>query len=166
MSLATPETVQKLQRTLYLKAKREPTYRFYALYDKVFRVDVLAHAYALARANEGALGVDGIDSRTLRRTGESDSCGATMRTSGEARPARCRAAGDDPQGKRRGAPLGIPTVRDRVVQAAMKLVLEPIFEPDFTDNATVIDRVAVRWMRFEKSTRDWRPGTSTWWTPT
>ena len=58
MGLATPERIQKLQRKLYLKAKQEPTYRFYALYDKVCRTDVLAHAYALSKANGGAPGVD------------------------------------------------------------------------------------------------------------
>jgi RNA-directed DNA polymerase len=58
MSLATPESIQMLQRKLYLKAKQEPTYRFYALYDKVSRQDILAHAYQLAKANGGAAGVD------------------------------------------------------------------------------------------------------------
>jgi RNA-directed DNA polymerase len=58
MSLATPPTIQELQRKLYLKAKQEPTYRFYALYDKVYRGDILVHAYHLAKANGGAAGVD------------------------------------------------------------------------------------------------------------
>ena len=58
MSLATPEKIQTLQRKLYLKAKREPTFRFYSLYDKACRSDVLAHAYALVKANDGAPGVD------------------------------------------------------------------------------------------------------------
>ena len=61
MSLLTPETIRELQRKLYLKAKQEPTYRFYALYDKVYRPDILRHAYRLAKANGGAAGVDGRD---------------------------------------------------------------------------------------------------------
>ena len=60
MSLVTPEKIQTLQRKLYLKAEREPNYRFYALYDKVYRPDILAHAYALAKANRGVPGADGV----------------------------------------------------------------------------------------------------------
>jgi RNA-directed DNA polymerase len=59
MSLATPEKIRSLQRKLYLKAKAEPGFRFYLLYDKIYRADILEHAYALARANGGAAGVDG-----------------------------------------------------------------------------------------------------------
>jgi RNA-directed DNA polymerase len=95
MSLATPEKIRGLQRKLYRKAKAEPAFRFYGLYDKICGKDILRHAYKLARSNAGGPGVDGM---TLR-------------------------------------PLGIPTIRDRVVQTAAKLALEPIFEADFEDNA-------------------------------
>ena len=136
MSLATPETVQTLQRTLYLKAKREPTYRFYALYDKVFRADVLAHAYALTRVNRGAAGVDGIRHEDIEEYGRERFL-AELRCELQEKRYRPDAVLRVMIPKASGGerPLGIPTVKDRVVQAAVKLVLEPIFEPDFTDNA-------------------------------
>ena len=136
MSLATPETVQTLQRTLCLKAKREPTYRFYALYDKVHRADVLAHAYALTRANRGASGVDGIRHEDIEAYGRERFL-AELRCELQEKRYRPEAVLRVMIPKASGGerPLGIPTVKDRVVQAAVKLVLEPIFEPDFTDNA-------------------------------
>ena len=136
MSLATPKRIQELQRKLYLKAKREPTYRFYSLYDKIWRTDVLAYAYALSRANGGAPGVDG---QTFEQIEERSRGQFLRQRQEELRERRYR-----PEGVRRvmipkvdggERPLGIPTVRDRVVQTAVKLVLEPIYEADFTDNA-------------------------------
>jgi RNA-directed DNA polymerase len=136
MSLETPEKIRTLQRKLYCKAKAEPAFRFYLLYDKICREDILRHAYALARANAGAPGVDGISFVKIEALGvedwlaglREDLVAKTYRPS----PVR-RVMIPKPGGGER--PLGIPTIRDRVVQSAAKLVLEPIFEADFEDNA-------------------------------
>src|ERR1700740_2189008 len=136
MSLETPIKIRMLQRKLYQKAKGEPSYRFYLLYDKIYREDILAHAYALAKSNQGAPGVDGqsfwgIESRGLEEW-----------LSGIRKDLRARTY--QPQAVRRvmipkpgggERPLGIPTIRDRVVQTAAKLILEPIFEADFDPDA-------------------------------
>jgi RNA-directed DNA polymerase len=131
MSLTTPESIRSLQRKLYCKAKAEPAYRFYLLYDKIHRTDILAHAYALARANAGAPGVDGMTFAAVEAVGlgewladiRKDLVAKTYRTA----PVR-RVMIPKPGGGER--PLGIPAIRDRVVQTAAKLVLEPIFEAD------------------------------------
>ena len=136
MSLATPEKIRTLQRKLYRKAKTEPAFRFYLLYDKIYREDILCHAYALARANAGAPGVDGMTFAAIEALGL-DGWLAGLREeliSKTYRPdAVRRVMIPKPDGGER--PLGIPTIRDRVVQTAAKLVLEPIFEADFEDNA-------------------------------
>jgi RNA-directed DNA polymerase len=131
MSLETPEAIRTLQRKLYGKAKAEPAFRFYLLYDKVWRADILKHAYDLARANKGAPGVDGETFEGIEAAGLED----WLRRLGEElhrKTYRCQAVRrvmiPKPGGGER--PLGIPTIRDRVVQAAAKLVLEPIFEAD------------------------------------
>src|SRR5271166_107773 len=136
MSLETPEKIRIFQRKLYCKAKAEPSYRFYLLYDKICREDILCHAYRLARANAGAPGVDGVT--FVRIEAESlDAWLASLReelVSKTYRPAPVRRVMiPKPGGGER--PLGIPTIRDRVVQTAAKLVLEPIFEADFEDGA-------------------------------
>jgi RNA-directed DNA polymerase len=131
MSLRTPETIRRLQRKLYLKAKAEPAFRFYLLYDKIHREDVLRHAWALARANGGAPGVDGIDFAMIEAAGlEGWLAGLREELAAKTyRPAPVRRVMiPKPGGGER--PLGIPTIRDRVVQSAAKLVLEPIFEAD------------------------------------
>ena len=131
MSLQTPEAIRTLQRKLYGKAKSEPGYRFYLLYDKIWRPDILRHAYNLARANKGAPGVDGETFGAIEAAGE-ESWLARLGEELRAKTYRCQAVRrvmiPKPGGGER--PLGIPTVRDRVVQTAAKLVLEPIFEAD------------------------------------
>ena len=137
MSLTTPDQIRTLQRALYVKAKQEPTRRFHFLYDKVWRADILAHAYALSRANGGAPGVDGetfghIDEYGVERW--LDELREEIRTGGyTAQPVRRVMI---PKSRGVGQrPLGIPTIRDRVVQTAATLVLEPIFEADFDEAA-------------------------------
>ncbi|WP_247383862.1 MULTISPECIES: reverse transcriptase domain-containing protein [unclassified Bradyrhizobium] len=124
------------QRKLYCKAKAEPAFRFYVLYDKICREDILNHAYKLARANAGAPGVDGTTFEQIDASGleawlaglRDELVTKTYRPD----PVR-RVMIPKPGGGER--PLGIPTIRDRVVQAAAKIVLEPIFEADFEDGA-------------------------------
>jgi RNA-directed DNA polymerase len=137
MSLATPIAIRTLQRKLYRKAKAEPAFRFYLLYDKIYREDILRHAYALARANAGAPGVDGITFAAIEAAGlekwlaglREELVSKTYR----ADPVR-RVMIPKPNGEGE-RPLGIPTIRDRVIQTAAKIVLEPIFEADFEDSA-------------------------------
>jgi len=136
MSLETPDKIRNLQRKLYCKAKAEPAFRFYLLYDKICREDILRHAYALARANAGAPGVDGVTFAQIDAYGV-DAWLAGVReeiVSKTYRPEPVRRVMiPKPGGGER--PLGIPTIRDRVVQTAAKIVLEPIFEADFEDSA-------------------------------
>ena len=131
MSLKTPDAIRTSQRKLYEKAKTEPGFRFYILYDKVWRSDILSHAYDLARANKGAPGVDGITFDQIEAAGLQDwltQLGEELR----AKTYRCQPVRRVMIPKSGGGerPLGIPTIRDRVVQTAAKLVLEPIFEAD------------------------------------
>src|SRR5215475_9548858 len=137
MSLATPEKIRTLQRKLYCKAKAEPAFRFYLLYDKICREDILRHAYMLARGNAGAPGVDGVTFAAIETSGlEVWLAGLreelVLKTYRPNPVRRVMIPKPNGGGER---PLGIPTIRDRVVQTAAKLVLEPIFEADFEDNA-------------------------------
>lgn len=137
MSLQTPESIRRLQRKLYLKAKTEPAYRFYVLYDKIYRDDILGHAYDLARANKGAPGVDGVTFAMVEAAGL-EAWLANIRSELVAktyRPAPVRRVLIPKPGGNGERALGIPTLRDRVVQTAAKLVLEPIFEADLDPSA-------------------------------
>jgi RNA-directed DNA polymerase len=134
VSLTTPEKIRDFQRKLYVKAKEKPTYRFYSLYDKIYRTDILEHAYRSARANKGAPGVDGVTFEEVDAGGWKDWIGRLREELREGRykPAPVRRVNiPKPGGGQR--PLGIPTIRDRVVQTAVKIVLEPIFEADLEE---------------------------------
>jgi RNA-directed DNA polymerase len=137
MSLETPDKIRTLQRKLYCKAKAEPAFRFYILYDKICREDILRHAYALARYNAGAPGVDGVTFAQIKEQGlEAWLAGLREElVSKTYRPQPVRRVYIPKPGGGGERPLGIPTIRDRVVETAAKLVLEPIFEADFEDNA-------------------------------
>ncbi len=130
-NLATPASVQKLQTALHAKAKTETEFRFYALYDKIYREDILAHAYAQCRSNKGAPGVDGLDFSEVEAYGLERWLGELAKALKEEtyRPDPIRRVFiPKPNGKLR--PLGISTLRDRVCMTAAMLVLDPIFEAD------------------------------------
>lgn len=131
-----PEKLFTLRQKLYLKAKREPKFRFYTLYGLIHRLDVLEAAWKSVASNEGAPGVDGVTVEEIKTTpGRREELLATLHGelhAGNYKPqAVKRVYIPKPDGRMR--PLGIPTVRDRVVQTAALLILEPIFEADFKD---------------------------------
>ena len=135
--LSTPKHIRTLQRKLYLKAKQEPAYRFYALYDKLYRADILDHAYRLVRSNKGAAGIDGVTFSDIE-----DAEGVAVFLAELAETLKNKTYYPSPvkrvmipkaDGSQRA--LGIPTIRDRVAQMAAKLVIEPIFEADFCETS-------------------------------
>lgn len=128
--------LREFQRKLHKKAKAEPKCRFYSLYDKTYRMEVLVEAYRKAKANGGTCGVDGETFDDVERKGVAEYLTELQLEMKERRyvpkPVR-RVYIPKPNGKQR--PLGIPTIRDRIVQTAFLLVLEPIFEADFADSS-------------------------------
>ena len=135
-SLERPDKVRELQNKLYRKAKKEPGFRFYQLYDKVYREDVLQRAWEQAKANAGAPGVDGESFGDIETRGLGEWLNGLRQElhdkTYQPQPVR-RVMIPKPGGGER--PLGIPTIRDRVAQTAVKLILEPIFEADLEPNA-------------------------------
>ena len=151
--LSTPKSVQKLQTALHAKAKAETGYRFYALYDKIGRDDILAHAYAQCRSNKGAPGVDGQEFADIEAYGVQRWLGelalALRQETYRPEPIR-RVFFPKANGKLR--PLGISTLRDRVCMTAARLVLEPIFEADLHPSSmpTVLGEMPNRrWSRWK-----------------
>jgi len=138
VSLTTPDKIRSLQRKLYLKAKQEPRFRFHQLYDKVWRDDILQHAYLLCKSNGGAGGVDGTTFDQIESAGREQwlaRLGKELHDKTYKPDPVRRVMIPKPGGNGGERPLGIPTLRDRVAQTAAVLILEPIFEADFVDEA-------------------------------
>jgi RNA-directed DNA polymerase len=126
-------TLQNLRRKIYVKAKAEPSWRFWGLYVHVCKLETLRAAYALAKANDGAPGIDGVTFETIDAAGVDDFL-AQLRdelVTFRYRPLRNRRHEIPKDGGTKVRVLSIPAIRDRVVQGALKLILEPIFEADF-----------------------------------
>lgn len=138
-----PENLSSLRQKLYQKAKQEVKYKFYTLYDRIIREDTIKAAYELVRLNEGAAGIDGISFKDIEKEeGEGEGEGKErflnelreeLKSKKYKPQAVLRVYIPKSNGKLR--PLGIPTIRDRVVQMATVLILEPIFEADFLDSS-------------------------------
>ncbi len=146
--LSTPKSVQKLQAALHAKAKAEAGYRFYALYDKIFREDILSDAYAQCRSNRGAPGVDGQDFADVEAYGVERWLGELALALREEsyRPDPIRRV---PKANGKLRPLGISTLRDRVCMTAAMLALEPIFHPNSMRTALGA-APSKRWWRWKR----------------
>ena len=134
----TPSSLQDLRRSLYVKAKAEPTWRFWGLYVHVCKMETLREAYQMAKSNGGAPGIDGVTFEAIEESGE-ESFLQQIRdelVSNTYRPMRGRKKEIPKDGGKKVRVLTIPAIRDRVVQGALKLILEPIFEADFQPTAS------------------------------
>ncbi len=135
-TIRLPEKLSSLRQKLYRKAKQEPKFRFYVLYDRIYRRDVLTSAYRIARAKKGKGGVDGVTFDQIEASaggaeGFVDEIHESLKRRKYRASAVRRVYRPKPDGRQR--PLGIPTIRDRVIQTAVLLITEPIFEADFMD---------------------------------
>jgi group II intron reverse transcriptase/maturase len=136
-SYDSKERVRALQRKLYRKAKQQPDFRFYSLYDKVYRWDVLQRAYELVKQNKGSPGLDGMTFEKIEQgKGKQDYLLALQeQLKGNAYQASPIKRVDIPKGNGDTRPLGIPCIEDRIVQMAVKLIIEPIFEAGFSEHS-------------------------------
>ena len=131
--IMTPISLQNLRKSIYIKAKTEPTWRFWGLYVHVCKEETLREAYALAKKNDGAPGIDGVTFEAIEAGGVEHFLQQIQDEliANTYRPMRVRKKAIPKKGSTKVRILSIPSIRDRVVQGALKLILEPIFEADF-----------------------------------
>ncbi len=136
-SYSSKERVSALQRKLYQKAKQQPEFRFYALYDKIYRNDVLQRAYDLVKQNKGSPGLDGITFGIIEQGKGKQIYLLELQEKLKANTYQASPIKrvDIPKGNGETRPLGIPCIEDRIVQMAVKLIIEPIFEAGFSDSS-------------------------------
>ena len=129
----TPISLQDLRRSLYVKAKAEPTWRFWGLYVHVCKMETLQEAYQMAKSNDGAPGIDGVTFEVIEESGVESFLKQIQDelVHDTYQPMRARKKEIPKDGGSKSRVLSIPAIRDRVVQGALKLILEPIFEADF-----------------------------------
>ena len=130
------DKVRDFQRKIYQKAKQEPKFRFYSLYDKIYQLNFLREAYARVKRQQGSVGLDGMSFKDIEMAGLHDFLLEIQKDlkDGSYRPSPVKRV-HIPKANGKMRPLGIPTIRDRVVQMSCKLVIEPIFEADFDDSS-------------------------------
>ena len=134
--IKTSINLQDLRRRIYIKAKTDTSWRFWGLYVHVCKLETLEQAYSMAKQNNGAPGIDGVTFKDIENGGAEDFLAQIREelVTGTYWPMRNRQK-EIPKGNGKTRTLGIPTIRDRVVQGALKLILEPIFEADFQDGS-------------------------------